>query len=272
MIIRFLTALSLAAIATHAQDHGHLHVGAESQTAGSKLIFTDGAIFATTSGYVKTLVFTDTGAYAGYYHGNITVTGLATTPERGGPEPQAASPGTVIYAQLTKVEGPAGGEFSFWETGATSPTITVRPGETGAQMWRVTEADGSPGLDPYGHIHGRRFTLNKPGVYKITLRAHDLSTNGPAGGPIHAPSDEITIYFQAGVNIFAVAPTLDGTTIRFAAIIGQVWQVESTEALTPPIQWQPVGDSITGNDLIQDVLDVRQQASQRYYRIRRISP
>src|ERR1043165_4897884 len=187
--IRFVIAIGIAVCSSvgivNAQDHGHLNAGAESQTPGSKLIFANGADFATNSLYVKTLTFTNATKYAGYFHGNTTLTALPATAEHAGPDPQAAALGSYIFAQLVSLDGPEGGEFGFWEAPATSPSYTIKSGESGGtNIWRLTEADGSPGTDPYGHIHVRRWTLTKPGLYVLGLRLLDLSTNGSNGGPI----------------------------------------------------------------------------------------
>lgn len=72
------------------------------------------------------------------------------------------------------------------------------PGDISGQLFPLSESDGSPESDPYGHIHGRRFTATKPGVYTAWFRAFDTSVNGANGGPIHAPSEALPIRFLAG--------------------------------------------------------------------------
>ena len=273
--VRLFLALAVTsgAVAMHAQDHGHLNAGAESQLPGSKLIFANGANFATNSGYIKTLTFTNATAYAGYFQGNTTLTVLPATAAYAGPDPQAPALGAYIFAQLVSLEGPSGGEFGFWDTGATSPTITIKSGETGGtNLWRLTEADGSPDTDPYGHIHGRRWTLTKPGIYKLGLRVLDLSTNGPAGGPIHAPSDTLSTYVQAGVNIVWIEPDIDHTHVRFTAPLGNNWQVETSDSLTTDAIWTAVGDPVIGADAIREVADESPVVGNRFYRLKGIAP
>lgn len=255
-----------------AQDHGHLNVGAESRTQGAKLIFANGAAFATNSAYVKTLLLATNGVYNGYYQANITLTALPVTPELGGLDPQAASLGTFIQAQISRVEGPPGGAFAFWDTGATTPTISIASGQTSTNLYRLTESDGSPGSDPYGHIHGRRLTANLPGIYKVTFAAFDTSTNGINGGPIHTPADPVTIYFQAGINLFDVMLAEDGAHVRVGAMLGSTYQVESTDSIVQSAIWESVGDPIIGNDLLAEVIDPRPRAGQRFYRVRIIGP
>jgi hypothetical protein len=113
---------------------------------------------------------------------------LAATAGYEGPVPGAPALGALIFAQIVSVEGPVGGAFAFWDTGATSPTISVPVGSANTNLHRISENDGSPGSDPYGHIHGQQLTATRPGLYTVAFRAFDLSTNGAGGGPIHLPS------------------------------------------------------------------------------------
>jgi hypothetical protein len=275
--IRFVIAIGIAVSSgvgiVNAQDHGHLNAGAESQTPGSKLIFANGADFATNSLYVKTLTFTNATKYAGFYQGNTTLTVLPATSDYAGPDPAAPALGSYIFAQLVSLEGPAGGEFGFWEAPATSPSYTIKCGESGGtNVWRLTEADGSPGIDPYGHIHGRRWTLTKPGLYVLGLRLLDLSTNGPDGGPIHTPSDVIYTYVQADVNIVGVEAIADHARVRFTTPLGTDWQLEASDSLSGTATWTPLGDPVTGTDVIRELPDAAPAAPNRFYRLRGIVP
>jgi hypothetical protein len=275
--IRFVIAIGLAISSggriVNAQDHGHLNAGVESQTPGSKLIFANGADFATNSLYVKTLTFTNATQYAGYYQGNTTLTVLPATPAHAGPDPQAPALGSYIFAQLVSLDGPEGGEFGFWDTGATSPTLKIKSGESGGtNIWRLTEADGSPDTDPYGHIHGRRWTLTKPGLYVLGLRLLDLSTNGIAGGPIHTQSDILYTYVQAGVNVVSIEPDVDHTHVRVTAPLGTNWQLEASDSLSGNATWTPVDNPVTGVDAIREVVDDTAVVGNRYYRLKGIAP
>ncbi len=99
------------------------------------------------------------------------------------------------------MSGPAGGSFSFWEGGASSPTLTLASGimPTSLLQFNLTEGNGAPtpGDDPFGHVHGRRFSADVAGSYFVTFRLYDVSTNGPGSGPIHSPSDSFTLRFDA---------------------------------------------------------------------------
>jgi hypothetical protein len=264
-----LVGLSLAvSLVASAQDHGHLNLGAANPVQNDPLIFANRDIFETAANYVKTLTLATNGTYAGYYLGNITFTGLAVDPLHGGPEDFAAAPGSQIHAQLVAVDGPAGGVFSFWETGATSPTISLASGETGTNTWRVSENDGSPGSDPYGHIHGRRFTATVPGIYTVSFRAFDFSTNGSGGGPIHTPSSVVPIYFQAGVNIKSIAPDGDRTHIAFSAPVGKTWVIEAADSTATNAVWNTVGGPVVGDDYFHTQTDETPVAGNRFYRAR----
>src|SRR5262245_22170872 len=128
-----LTAIGIAAYLEQSQgaDHAHLNAGALGTTNGTPLYFANAADFITASHYVKTLTYTNGGTYAGYYQGNVTLTALPATSANAGPDPAAPALGSYVHAQLVSVEGPAGGAFSFWDTGATNPTISLLSGQTG---------------------------------------------------------------------------------------------------------------------------------------------
>jgi hypothetical protein len=138
-------------------------------------------------------------------------------------------------------------------------------------LFRLTEADGSPGSDPYGHIHGRRFTATKPGINKVTFVLRDTSTNGSSGGPIHKDSDPLSIYFQAGVTIQTIDFDANQASLRFGAPSGNTCQVEATTNIANSI-WSPVGAAVTGDDYLHWVFDDQPSANQRFFRVRSILP
>jgi hypothetical protein len=253
-----------------AQDHGHLQIAAVSPTQGAQLYFYNGKDFGTNSYYVKTLDMTNSGRYNGYFQGNITLTVQAATAAFAGPEADAPALGSYIRANIAAVSGPEGGAFGFWEAGATSPTISVPCGSTSTASFNVTQTDGSPGVDPFGHIHGRRMSATKAGIYVVTFRAFDACTNGTGRGPIHTPSDLIRVYFEAGVNIAAIEPNVDHTDVRFGCPVGANWQLEGTDALVPNAVWDPIGPALTGTDYFVKMREARAVGGNRFYRIRKV--
>ena len=147
-----LLVVLLSAQSVHAQ-HAHLNAGALGTNHNAQLYFVNGTDFATSSGYVKTLTYTNGGVYANYYQGGITLTALPATAVTGGPDPAAPALGSFIQFSMSCLEGPSGGSFGFWEVGSTNSTVTLAPGQTSTNLWPLSESDGSRGSDPYGHIH-----------------------------------------------------------------------------------------------------------------------
>jgi hypothetical protein len=268
----FVGTIALSVCSVSAQDHGHLNIGAVGTNPGDQLIFDNGAIFDTNVNYVSTLNYTNAGRFAGYFNGNITLTVLAATPAHSGPEPNAPALGSYIFAQLVSVEGPPGGEFSFWDSGTTNPTITIASGQTGTNVFQISQNGGLPDTDPWGHIHNRRFTATKPGLYTVGFRAWDFSTNGPGGGSIHSPSEVLHIYFQAGVTITSLIKAADTATATFGATAGRTFVLEYSDALINSNGWTQTGDAIVGNDYFESLTDTNAAALHRLYRIKDVTP
>jgi hypothetical protein len=252
-----------------AQDHGHLNVGAVARTQDAKLSFDNGSDFAIASSYVKTLNFASTGKFAGVFEGNITLTALHANDAFGDPVPEAPLPGSFVVAEIVSVEGPRGGQFQFWETNSTtapafSIPVETRNGEFRFELSEAALGAGEPGGDPYGHIHGRRFSATVPGLYAIGFRAIDTSSNGASGGPLHSPSDVLVIHFQAGVNITKLETQEDGVRVSLAAPAGFTWQLRSSDHV-PGADGTDVGAPVTGTDTVIEIEDARPLTSCRVY-------
>jgi hypothetical protein len=253
-------------------QHGHLNAGAAGTTQNSKLYFDNGADFVTSSGYVKTLNFTNSARFAGYYEGGITLTALPVTPASGGPTPNAPALGSFIRFAMSSLSGPPGGSFGFWEGGSTNPTLSLLPGEASTNLFPLSQGDGSPGSDPFGHIHGRRFTATKPGLYTIGFSLFDTSANGTNHGPIHTPSDMLPVYFQAGVTITSLTRTNNVATVTYGSITNRSFILEYSTNLSDVNGWKQVSAALPGTDLLQSQNDPGGTAANRFYRLKITTP
>ena len=260
-----LTSLLAALLPQLVHAHEHVAAGANSTAPGSPLILANAADYADTSGYVFGLDAGDPGSpYEGFYYtGDLVFAALAATPPFGGPEPLAAALGSHIDIVVESVEGPAGASFGFWETAvddvdSTQLTWSLPTGLTnGTNHIAVSENDGSAGADPYGHKHGRIFSVTQPGFYHVGFRFVDTSTNGPAGGPIQAPSARFYLNLQADLTIAAISKAAGGLDIAYAAPSNLPdsgdgpatnYRLESSPTLGPAAVWQPFGDLVVGDD------------------------
>jgi hypothetical protein len=264
----FAILLASAFIAS-AQDHSHLYVGAANNEPGAPLVIQNAADFVTTSDYVKTLNFTNGGRYAGYFEGNITFEAKSATDVFGDPDPNSAALGAWIFAEIVAVEGPSGGAFGFWETGAITPTFNILSGSNSTNEWVISQNNGAPGSNPYGHIHGRRFTATRPGIYVVSFRTVDRSTNGAGGGPIHTPSQVLKVAFQAGIAISDISRTTTLTQVRFGTSLGGTFYLESNTNLSST-NWSVV-NFVSGDDHFQTLTDFT-AAPEVFYRIRVSTP
>ena len=260
-----LVTLLAAVLPQLVHAHEHVAAGANSTSPGSPLILANAADYADTSGYVFALDAGDPGSpYEGFYYtGDLVFAALAATPALGGPEPLAAALGSHIDVVVESVEGPAGASFGFWETAvddvdSTNLTWSLPVGLTnGTNHIYVSENDGSAGADPYGHKHCRIYSVTLPGFYRVGFRFVDTSTNGPAGGPIQAPSALFYLNLQADLTIAAIAKSPGGLDIIYAAPSNLPdsgdgpatnYQLESSPTLGPTAVWQPFGDLVLGDD------------------------
>ena len=252
----------------NAQGHYHLYVGAASTGQDAPLFFDDENGLATNNGFVATLVYTNGGKYAGFFQpGGITVAVLAATGNNGGPVPNAPALGSRVFIQLVSVQGPPGGSFGFWETNATNPTFSLACGAIGGtNAYCASQNDGSPGTDPYGHIHGRAFTATVPGLYTVGLRAYDGSTNGVNGGQIQSPSGTFYLQFQAGLTLTSLRVENQTAIATFGATGGQNLVLQRSDGLTST-NWQQVGDMVTGDDHFHSVTDDSATGARRFYRV-----
>jgi hypothetical protein len=257
-------------VAQIACAHDHLAAGATSNTNGATLIFQNDGDFGGDAGYVFNLEEgTTNDAYFGYYYtGDLVFVALAATLDNGGPEPGAAALGTFIQVKLLSVEGPQGATLGFWETsqdGVDSTNLTWSvpvPLNNGTNLIFVTEGTGSAGSDPYGHIHGRIYSFDKPGLYKVTWQFVDTSTNGPNGGPLDLPSAPFFLYYQADLTTGSIDFMTNSANVTFAAPsnipdsgVGPAtnYELQSSPSIGTNAMWQPAASVVVGDDHLHTI-------------------
>jgi hypothetical protein len=266
-------ALGLVFCVTSILVHGHEHLaaGANSTAPGAPLVFVNAADFAAPSGFVFNFSPGESNSpYAGvFYTSDLVFEALASLPNNGGPEPLHAALGSRIALVLESLEGPPGGRLGFWETtvdDALSTNLTWSAAvnlSTAAEPILISESDGSPGSDPYGHKHGRIFSLTAEGLYRAGFRFVDTSTNGPAGGPIQSPSERFFLWFQAGLTLGSITAGAEGLTIQFATAsnveegedgTATQYTLESSPQLGPGAQWHAIGTPVAGDDHLHNLI------------------
>ena len=258
-------------------QHAHLNAGAASATTGSPLLFANGATFHSASGYALFLEPVSSATYGPIFRGgaDLTFTALPATLDNGGPSAAAALPGTRIRVVVESLEGPPGGTLSFWDSfdgffEATEITFTVPVGTTqGTETFYLSENDGSPGADPYGHIHGRRWSASLPGLYTAGLRLLDVTQNGLNGGPIHAPSDLFRLQFQAGLGFSRVRREEGRLVLDFATQAGRNYTIEASDQCGPDARWTALQGPFPGTGRILSADPIEPAAARRFFRLRR---
>ncbi|MCX6977578.1 MAG: hypothetical protein NTX04_06500 [Verrucomicrobia bacterium] len=177
-----------------------------------------------------------------------------------------AHTGSWIWMEITSVSGPVGAHFGYWESNWSATH------DTPAKSFATNQPTSGPSIDdnkfvlsegvddvsedPFGHIHGRAWTADKPGDYYIGFTLYDLSTSGPNGGPWHAPSQTYIYHFQAGPSFQPAIqrvpntgnvltwPSLMGYWTTDLSQTGVVFSIERSTTLTNPV-WQSIG-TVTG--------------------------
>ncbi|HXI73820.1 MAG TPA: PEP-CTERM sorting domain-containing protein [Verrucomicrobiae bacterium] len=215
----FLTDTSLLAQGRILDDH--LYAGAVGTDYGDQLVWANGAAFSTEAGYYQMSPSTS-GQWAGYYNSEPTLAVLAATAAFGGPVPNAPALGAFIQARIFLISGPDGGQFGFWEPDSTTPVYSLNVNES-SSLIPLSGGDENPdagtfGVDPYGHIDGRRFSATVAGDYIVGLQLFDTSDNGLDGLPIHSPSDILYVNFRAQT----VVPE-PGTMALMGLGLGALW-------------------------------------------------
>jgi hypothetical protein len=255
----------------------HLFGGALGTNQNDKLVFSNGSAFdATLTSYSFPQILRTNGLNAGFYRGEvISFTALAATVLNGGPIPGHAAFGSRLAVQVVIVQGPAGGSFAFWEGDGENDlgviTFSVPVGTTnGSNYIVISENNGEPEADPYGHFHGREFTTSAPGTYIVGFRLIDLSRNGADGGPIHAPSDVLPMRFQAGLRIEGIQTFTNRVTVSFRSPPGISNVVEATHLISTGT-WQTVAGPLRGNNNVQSLTETNTPLPVRFYRIRQLN-
>jgi hypothetical protein len=167
--------------------------------------------------------------------------------------------------------------FSVWQEnedgGTVARLIEAAAGVTAPATARfaLSENDGAPGSDPYGHIHGRRFAASKPGLYTVGFRIVDTSANGTGGTPLHQPSEIFSMYFQAGLSIAGIGLAESSVTLAFFAQSGRTTQVESTSELGPGANWHAAGEPVAGTSRLVS-MEIPRTGGNQFFRLRVTTP
>jgi hypothetical protein len=260
-------------------QHVHLFAGAASQQQGSQLIVVNRASYDINSngGITPECFFMSDGdpLYPNLYSSDATFAALPATLDTGGPAPNCAAQGAYLVAQIISVTGPEGGKIDFWQENvdatATTKVFSIPVGTTNSiNRFNISEGVVSPtyGPDPFGHIHGRRFAANIPGLYTVGFQLFDTSTSGFNGGPIHTPSITNYFYFQAGFHANSMLFTTNTATFGFGVRPFKNIDLEICTNLVNP-NWIRVVTYIgNAHSHLQHLADPAAVTPSRFYRLR----
>lgn len=195
-----------------------------------------------------------------------------------------AHTGAWIWMEIASVTGPTGAHFGFWEedwsASHDTPTVSFTANQpTGAYQFVLSEGTDFVSEDPFGHIHSRSWTADKPGDYLIGFRLVDRSTSGPGGGPWHPPSQVYYYHFKAGPDFLPVIqagangsrvltwPSQLGYWTDDAAQTGVSFTVERSTTFAAG-SWQGIGTVVGTTANTATFTDPTPPAGKAFYRLR----
>ncbi len=265
-----------------AAQHAHIYAGAVSPNPDQPLWFENGDLWDINSGggYAQSpaCIYLEANLpdlYPGVYQTATTFSALPATIFSGGPSPHAAALGAYIQLKFVSLQGPAEGALTVWneidDPAHPAVMFSVPAGTTnGMEMFNLSEGDPfDPEADPYGHIHGRRLTLNKPGLYTVGLQLVDTSSNGPNGDPVQGPSEIAYFYLQAGLMLSDFSRSNNVATARFGLSGFTDYVFESSPTVTGT-NWAVVANLIgTSHSELRWLVDPNATAPNRFYRLRK---
>jgi hypothetical protein len=267
-------------------QHVHLAVGATSTNQNAQLLLVNGASYDIFSyGGTNSACFfmnDNDPLYPNLFQSDVTLVSLPATLWTGGPAPGAAAQGAFIEAIIRSVQGPPGGVFGFWQENDDASETTklfempVGAGD-GTNQFSVTEGDPGVGVDtpdgpdPFGHIHGRRFTATKPGLYTIGFQFVDTGHAGTDGGPIHTPSKTNYFFFQSGLYLDSIARSNNMVSVKFGTRAFYNYDLECSTNLATA-NWVKVTGIIGANHSDMHVLsDTNAISPCAWYRLREMT-
>ncbi len=200
------------------------------------------------------------------------------------PEPGHAHAGTLISCEILLVAGPTGGKFGFWDAAqayySDTPTFSLPVNQpTGNPRFVISEGPDVVDGDPYGHIHDRAWTADKPGDYFLTIRFIDVSTNRPGGQPWHTPSENYVYHFKAGPEFKVTGRKVVGSGFlltwpsqmgisdtAYPSETGMIFKILRSTSLAPD-SWTPIGEVIGTATATVSFTDSSPPPARAFYRL-----
>jgi hypothetical protein len=243
--------------------------GAMGETNGAPLCFLNQAQFTTNSESVVILHYTNSGPSAQYYQSAIPMLVVPASVGNGGPVAGHAAVGSRVEVQFVFLSGPPQGRLSVWDSGEAQPRFSLAAGVHDAtNRFTASEGNGTAIADPFGFIQGRSFGVNQPGLYCLSFRLVDTSTNGLGGGPIHTPSAVYSIHLQGGLTIHGLTKEETSATAHFFGECGKSFYLERSSNLGPSALWQTVAGPVLGTNRFQTLTVESVTGSQSFFRLR----
>lgn len=247
--------------------------GAVSDANPSPLAMLNAEAFTTKSGYAVNMAELNTGSQTSQFGCEIPMIALPATESNGGPEPGHAALGACLELEVLSLDGPVGGRLSFCEPGQQRPSFEITAGrvDNGLRI-RLSDNDARPGADPYGRNEGRRFIVDRAGLYRLGFRVVDVSANGANGEPLHSPSEVYHVYLQAGLTADSIVREGTAAITTFVGAPNANFYLERTAGFEGAGAWQTVAGPLRGMSRVQKLVDLNANGTRHFYRLRMSVP
>jgi hypothetical protein len=162
-------------------------------------------------------------------------------------------PGGIPWGAV--VEGTDGNLYGTYSSSSLCPQGFIYRATPAGQLETIAAFDGTNGMYPRCGL----------------IQARDGNFYGTAGGG-PASYDGYGVVFKLTVpsadasRIFSVTSSAFGTKLRWSALRGRSYRVQSTSNLIQP-DWQDVGTDVTASDNVAEYTDSQGAAGPRFFRI-----
>ncbi len=261
---KLLLSLILAAVSGIAHGHEHIHVGINPENpAGLAMAAEDPNNPDQVATYFP--LGESPSGYLPLFPGGAFASELSFSLEN---EVFDVPSPAFVRVEILAITGPEGSSISFWDVNATTATWTRPAGwtATGGDQFSFAASESNAGS---GHIHGRIFTMDRPGDYTVTFRALDAYAPEPTEPPHvpFTPSAPFVVRFTAiSAPRLAISKVDSDIRLTFTSRPNLSYDVQSSTTLHPD-DWETIGAPLNGTGGELEFTEANADRPRVFYRL-----